>query len=128
MTVFAASRSPWGWFRSSGPVTTTSSSTPTTGGAFLTSFFAAGHTLTLLASRVAGGLVTAPEQTGIFESILGNASVMDTGFIVLQHDLYEVTVDLAMGFTLDAALSHQPAFKVGSHMTEALRMTLTDLF
>jgi hypothetical protein len=33
-------------------------------------------------------------------------------FIVLQHDLYEVTVDLAVGYTLNAALSHNPAFSV----------------
>jgi hypothetical protein len=33
-------------------------------------------------------------------------------FIVLQHDLYEVTVDLAVGYTLDAALNHNPPFSV----------------
>lgn len=33
-------------------------------------------------------------------------------FIVLQHDLYEVTVDLAVGYTLDAALTHNPPFSV----------------
>jgi hypothetical protein len=33
-------------------------------------------------------------------------------FIVLQHDLYEVTVDLAVGYTLNAAKTHNPAFSV----------------
>ena len=33
-------------------------------------------------------------------------------FIVLQHDLYEVTVDLAVGYTLGAALNHTPSFSV----------------
>lgn len=33
-------------------------------------------------------------------------------FIVLQHDLYEVTVDLAVGYTLNAALTHDPPFSV----------------
>ena len=33
-------------------------------------------------------------------------------FIVLQHDLYEVTVDLAVGYTLNAALTHNPPFSV----------------
>jgi hypothetical protein len=33
-------------------------------------------------------------------------------FIVLQHDLFEVTVDLAVGYTLNAALTHQPSFSV----------------
>jgi len=32
--------------------------------------------------------------------------------IVLQHDLYEVSVDLAVGYTLNAALTHQPPFSV----------------
>ena len=35
-----------------------------------------------------------------------------SSFIVLQHDLYEVTVDLAVGYTLDAALTHNPPFSV----------------
>jgi hypothetical protein len=35
-----------------------------------------------------------------------------SSFIVLQHDLYEVTVDLAVGYSLDAALSHNPPFSV----------------
>jgi hypothetical protein len=33
-------------------------------------------------------------------------------FIVLQHDLFEISVDLAVGYTLDAALNHQPKFNV----------------
>lgn len=35
-------------------------------------------------------------------------------FIVLQHDLYEITVDLAMGFTLPLALSYNPKLTVRS--------------
>ena len=31
-------------------------------------------------------------------------------FIVLQHDIHEATVDLAVGYTLDAALSHNPPY------------------
>ncbi|TBU34149.1 hypothetical protein BD311DRAFT_747240 [Dichomitus squalens] len=64
--------------------------------------------------RVAGGLHTGVEQLGIFESLLGNATLIDTGFIVLEHDLFEITVDLAVGYTLDAAQSHNPAFKLES--------------
>lgn len=33
-------------------------------------------------------------------------------FIVLEHDLYEVTVDLAIGYTLPAAMNHNPPFQV----------------
>ncbi|KAL9713482.1 chitin deacetylase [Leucoagaricus gongylophorus] len=38
------------------------------------------------------------------------ASSIDTSFIVLQHDIHEATVDLAVGYTLDAALSHNPPY------------------
>ncbi|KAN0129844.1 glycoside hydrolase/deacetylase [Lactarius tabidus] len=62
--------------------------------------------------RVAGGLVNATTSFNTFESILGNASTLTTGFIVLQHDLYEITVDLAVGYTLNAALTHNPPFSL----------------
>lgn len=60
--------------------------------------------------KVAGGTVTAPDQLAQFESILGNATLMDRGFVVLEHDLFEITIDLAAGYTLPAALSHNPPF------------------
>lgn len=37
-------------------------------------------------------------------------------FIVLEHDLYEITVDLAVGYTLNAALTHQPPFTVSINL------------
>ncbi len=33
-------------------------------------------------------------------------------FIVLEHDLYEITVDLAIGYNLETAQNHNPAFTV----------------
>ena len=62
--------------------------------------------------HVPAGTVTAQEQYSIFQGLLGNATLMDTGFIVLEHDLFEITVDLAVGYTLDAALNHNPKFHV----------------
>jgi len=64
--------------------------------------------------RVAGGLVPGPQSFATFQSILTNASSLPTGFIVLQHDLYEQTVDLAIGYTLNAALTHNPPFTLQS--------------
>ncbi|KAG6821215.1 hypothetical protein H0H93_004037 [Arthromyces matolae] len=64
--------------------------------------------------QVAGGIVTGPQSFASFESILSNATVLDTGFIVLEHDLYEQTVDLAIGYTLNAALTHNPPFTLQS--------------
>ncbi|KAJ3519528.1 hypothetical protein NM688_g9290 [Phlebia brevispora] len=60
--------------------------------------------------RVAGGQYTGPESFASFENILGNATTLDNGFIVLEHDLFEITVDLAIGYTLNAALNHEPPF------------------
>jgi hypothetical protein len=78
--------------------------------------------------RVAGGSINGSTSFDTFQSILKDASTLDSGwvlfsgwsssshklpsFIVLQHDLFEITVDLAVGYTLDAALSHDPKFAV----------------
>jgi len=62
--------------------------------------------------KVAGGLVAGKDSFATFQNILSNATAINTGFIVLQHDLYEVTVDLAIGYTLNAALTHSPPFKL----------------
>ncbi|KAJ6456114.1 hypothetical protein C8R45DRAFT_1034948 [Mycena sanguinolenta] len=59
---------------------------------------------------VAGGSVAGVDSFAEFESILGNATTLPTGFCVLEHDLYEITVDLAIGYTLNAALTHNPPF------------------
>ncbi|KAI0769244.1 carbohydrate esterase family 4 protein [Irpex lacteus] len=60
--------------------------------------------------QVAGGNENGIQQYSNFQNILGNASVLDTGFIVLQHDLFEITVDLAVGYTINSALTHNPPF------------------
>jgi len=44
--------------------------------------------------------------------------VFHVSFIVLQHDLFQITVDLATGYTLNAALSHNPPFNVSSNHAE----------
>ncbi|KAF9269107.1 hypothetical protein L218DRAFT_916710 [Marasmius fiardii PR-910] len=62
--------------------------------------------------RVPGGLVNGVQQYKQFTDILTQASQLNNGFIVLQHDLFEITVDLAVGYTLDAALNHNPPFKL----------------
>ncbi|KAJ3759750.1 hypothetical protein EV360DRAFT_41281 [Lentinula raphanica] len=60
--------------------------------------------------EIPGGVVTSEASFSQFEGILGNASTLDDGFIVLEHDLYEQTVDMAIGYTLPAAMSHNPPF------------------
>ncbi|KAI0738595.1 hypothetical protein C8Q80DRAFT_1113603 [Daedaleopsis nitida] len=77
--------------------------------------------------HVPGGEQTGESQFQIFESLLGNASTLDTGFIVLEHDLFEITVDLAVGYTLDAALKHQPPFKLES-IGSCLSIPMNDMY
>ncbi|KAJ3810474.1 hypothetical protein F5876DRAFT_88894 [Lentinula aff. lateritia] len=60
--------------------------------------------------EIPGGVVTSEASFSQFEGILGNASTLEDGFIVLEHDLYEQTVDMAIGYTLPAALNHNPPF------------------
>lgn len=48
-----------------------------------------------------------------FRSSSGIArSDLSTGFIVLEHDLYQQAVDLAIGYTIPSAKAHQPPFNV----------------
>ncbi|PAV21833.1 glycoside hydrolase deacetylase [Pyrrhoderma noxium] len=59
-----------------------------------------------------GGAVSSSQVISNFNQIMGNATSIDTGFIVLEHDLFEQTVQLATGYILPEALAHQPAFKL----------------
>ena len=62
--------------------------------------------------RVSGGTWTPDQSVAHFEAILGNATNLPTGFITLEHDIYEITVDMAIDKTLNTALNHNPPFKV----------------
>lgn len=64
--------------------------------------------------KVPGGVVTGSQSFATFESILTNATMLNTGFVVLEHDLYAQTVDLAIGYTLPAAMSFTPALTLDS--------------
>ena len=73
--------------------------------------------------------MTGEQSFDTFEYILDNATVIDTGFavslipkalainnylrfIVLEHDLYQQTVDMAVGYTLPSALNFTPHLTV----------------
>ncbi|TFK57556.1 glycoside hydrolase/deacetylase [Heliocybe sulcata] len=53
------------------------------------------------------GATSVTQVLANWENILGNASVMDTGFIVLEHDLFQQSVDVATGYILPDALAHK---------------------
>ena len=77
--------------------------------------------------KVAGGLVSGPQSFATFQEILTNSSQLDTGFIVLQHDLYESTVDLAVGYTLPYALTYTPKLDL-KPIGECANKPTTDLY
>ncbi|KAJ7042642.1 glycoside hydrolase/deacetylase [Mycena alexandri] len=58
------------------------------------------------------GLTTASHVLQNWNYISGNASIIDTGFILLEHDLFQQSVDIATGYILPDALLHQPPFKI----------------
>ena len=65
-------------------------------------------TLVSLDWKIPSGTVTGNQSVQMFEYILGNATEIDTGFIVLEHDLFQQTVDIAVGYTLNLALNFTP--------------------
>jgi peptidoglycan/xylan/chitin deacetylase (PgdA/CDA1 family) len=63
--------------------------------------------------NVAGGTVSSEQVLQNWEYILGNATTIDTGFIVLEHDLFLQSVELAIGYILPDALAHNnPSFDI----------------
>ena len=63
--------------------------------------------------RIPGGSATGPSSLSKFNEILNTfVPKLDTGFIVLEHDLYQQSVDLAVGYVLPMAIaSGKFAFK-----------------
>ncbi|KAF8577985.1 carbohydrate esterase family 4 protein, partial [Ramaria rubella] len=65
--------------------------------------------------KIPSGLSTRPSSFTQFQNIL--QYMLNTGFIVLEHNLYQQTVDLAVGYTIPYAQQHQPPFSVHIYAT-----------
>jgi len=61
---------------------------------------------------VEGGTVSAAQVLLNWVYIMGNVSKIGTGFIVLEHDLFEQSVQLATGYILPDALATVPKFAI----------------
>lgn len=59
-----------------------------------------------------GGLTNVQQVLYNWENIVSNALTIDTGFIVLEHDLFQQTVEVATGYILPDALARKPAFNI----------------
>jgi len=55
--------------------------------------------------EIAGDTVSASEVLANWDIISQNATQIDTGFILLEHDLFQQTVDIATGYILPDALA-----------------------
>jgi peptidoglycan/xylan/chitin deacetylase (PgdA/CDA1 family) len=62
--------------------------------------------------HIAAGTVSSQQVLANFNGILNLAPNLNTGFIVLSHDLYQQSVDLAIGYYLPDALARNPPFKL----------------
>ncbi|KAF8347810.1 chitin deacetylase [Amanita rubescens] len=77
--------------------------------------------------RVGAGQVTGLQSYATFETILANATTLNTGFIVLEHDLFQISVDLAVGYTLPSALNHNPPFNI-MPIGQCMKIPTADLY
>lgn len=64
--------------------------------------------------NIPGGRANGQTSLARFNTILETAEQLDTGFIVLQHDLYQSTVDLAVGYVLPMALNESSPYTLKS--------------
>lgn len=62
-----------------------------------------------------------------WDEIMGNSTKIDTGFIVLEHDLFEQTVDVATGYILPQALAHEPKYNM-TPIIECLNMPMSNSY
>jgi len=75
--------------------------------------------------RIAGGTANGTSSYTAFERILDVASQLATGFIVLEHDLYQQTVDMAIGYFLP--LAKQRSFTVCTNLHICSHLFTPDL-
>jgi hypothetical protein len=76
---------------------------------------------------ISGGLTTVGQVLMNWQQILGNVSTISTGFIVLEHDLFQQAVDVATGYILPSALAHKPPFTIQPVVT-CLNKPLSDAY
>jgi hypothetical protein len=67
---------------------------------------------TLLDFDIHGGLTNVQQVLFNWENIVSNAVNLNNGFIVLEHDLFQQTVEVATGYILPDALARKPAFNI----------------
>jgi len=77
--------------------------------------------------NIHGGTTTVQQVLKNWENIIGNATTRNSGFIVLEHDLFEQTVEVATGYILPDALAHNPPFTIQPVAT-CLNLDMADAY
>ncbi|KAH9487077.1 Chitin deacetylase [Psilocybe cubensis] len=77
--------------------------------------------------NIHGGITSVQQVLQNWENILGNATTMSNGFIVLEHDLFEQSVEVATGYILPDALAHNPPFTI-KPVIECLNKNMADAY
>lgn len=62
--------------------------------------------------NINSGTTTVQQVLVNWENIMQNAETMSTGFIVLEHDLFLQSVEVATGYILPDALARKPALNI----------------
>ncbi|KAH9487079.1 Chitin deacetylase [Psilocybe cubensis] len=78
--------------------------------------------------NIANGQTSVQQVIQNWENIIGNATTRNSGFIVLEHDLFEQSVEVATGYILPDALGHKnPPFKI-QPVIHCLNKDMTDAY
>ena len=73
------------------------------------------------------GTTTVQQVLQNWKGIIGNATSRNSGFIVLEHDLFEQTVEVATGYILPDALAHNPPFTIRP-VVSCLNLAMADAY
>jgi peptidoglycan/xylan/chitin deacetylase (PgdA/CDA1 family) len=76
---------------------------------------------------ISGGTISASQVLANWQQIMGNVTQIDTGFIVLEHDLFQQSVEIATGYILPAALAFQPKLTI-EPVVNCLHKPLSDAY
>lgn len=77
--------------------------------------------------KIPGGKEDGVASFEAIKTLVTEASKLETGFIVLQHDLYDSSVIMGAGYTLPYALNFEPKLNLVS-IGECIRKPGTDLY
>ncbi|KAF8329453.1 uncharacterized protein EI90DRAFT_2997168 [Cantharellus anzutake] len=77
--------------------------------------------------KIPGGTATGDSSYTAFQQILSLAASLSTGFIVLEHDLYQQTVMMAIGYFLPLAFNQTSSLKL-QPINECLGISLANVY